>query len=74
MLIGRGSSMIITVNGESLELPEGTTVAALLERLGKNPRFLALERNLELVPRTEHSATTLRDSDAVEIVTLVGGG
>ena len=64
----------ITVNGELHEVPEGTTVAGLLERLGKNPRFLAVERNLELVPRTEHAAATLREADALEIVTLVGGG
>jgi sulfur carrier protein len=64
----------ITVNGEPQEVPDGMTVAALLEHLGKNPRFLAVERNLELVPRTEHAVTTLRDADALEIVTLVGGG
>jgi len=64
----------ITVNGEPREVPEGTTVARLLEELGKNPKFLAVERNLELVPRTEHAAAVLGDGDALEIVTLVGGG
>lgn len=66
--------MQITVNGEPQEISEGSTVASLLQQLGKNPKFLAVERNLELVPRTEHASAELRDGDSLEIVTLVGGG
>jgi sulfur carrier protein len=66
--------MKVTVNSELREIPSGTTVASLLEQLGKNPKFLAVERNLELVPRTEHARCELQDGDALEIVTLVGGG
>lgn len=66
--------MQITVNGEPQEIPTGTTVASLLQQLGKNPKFLAVERNLELVPRTEHASAELREGDSLEIVTLVGGG
>jgi sulfur carrier protein len=66
--------MQITVNGKPRELEAGTTVAALLESLGLEPRGLAVERNLELVPRAEHSTTALRAGDRIEVVTLVGGG
>ena len=66
--------MQITVNGQVREVASGMTVAALLEELGLDPRQLAVERNLDLVPRTEHAATALAPGDRVEVVTLVGGG
>jgi sulfur carrier protein len=66
--------MQITVNGQAREVDDGSTVAALLETLGLDPRQLAVERNLELVPRAEHAATLLGAGDRVEVVTLVGGG
>jgi sulfur carrier protein len=66
--------MEIFVNGAPCELEQGATVAALLETLGLDPRQLAVERNLELVPRVEHSRTVLAAGDRVEVVTLVGGG
>jgi sulfur carrier protein len=66
--------MQITVNGKPQDLESGATVAMLLEALGLDPRQLAVERNLELVPRGEHAATKLAAGDRVEVVTLVGGG
>jgi len=66
--------MQINVNGEVVEVPEGTTIAALLEQRGLSPRYLAVERNLELVPRQQHSECILQAGDQLEIVTLVGGG
>jgi sulfur carrier protein len=66
--------MEIFVNGAHHELEPGATVAALLETLGLDPRQLAVERNLELVPRSEHARTVLAAGDRVEVVTLVGGG
>lgn len=66
--------MKVTVNGQPREVAAGTTVGDLLQELGKNPKFLAVERNLELVPRTEHASTPLHEGDTLEIVTLVGGG
>lgn len=66
--------MNITLNGETLDILEGETVASLLVRLEKNPKFLAVERNRELVPRTRHAECVLCEGDEVEIVTLVGGG
>lgn len=64
----------ITVNGEPREIPEGTTLAALIENLPIPHRAYAVEVNRALVPRREHPATSLTTGDAVEIVTLVGGG
>jgi thiamine biosynthesis protein ThiS len=66
--------MEITVNGQPRQVDDGATIAALLETLGLDPRQLAVERNLELVPRAAHVATRLAEGDRVEVVTLVGGG
>jgi thiamine biosynthesis protein ThiS len=64
----------ITINGEARDIPAGTTLADLLRLIDRNPRFLAVERNLELVPRTQHEQCVLAERDELEIVTLVGGG
>ena len=64
----------ITVNGETREFPDAHTVATLLETLGVPRQATAVEINRQLVPRSEHAARTVADGDAVEIVTLVGGG
>jgi len=64
----------ILVNGEFREAPTGQTVAELLEELGLQPRYLAVERNRVLIPRRKHSECKLAEGDEVEIVTLVGGG
>ena len=67
-------NMTIVMNGQPREIEAGTTVARLLETLEMQPRFLAVERNFELVPRTRHAECVLEEGDALEIVTLVGGG
>jgi thiazole synthase len=64
----------VMVNGDRRSLPERCTVAALIETLRFDPRRIAVEVNRELVPRARHHAQELRPGDAVEIVTLVGGG
>jgi sulfur carrier protein len=64
----------VIVNGEPQEFPPGTTVAGLLVHLRMQPRLVAVERNLDLVPRTEHAVCRLESGDRLEIVTLVGGG
>ena len=64
----------ITVNAEPRSFPDPLTVAELIRSLGKDPSKLAVEVNRDVVPRAEHPARMLRDGDAVEIVTLVGGG
>lgn len=66
--------MHIRVNDQLREIVPGTTVAELLAELDMQPRYLAVERNRELVPRTEHADCVLSDGDCIEIVTLVGGG
>ncbi len=67
--------MTIWVNGEAREVPEGTTLAALLELLqvGRGPG-VAVEVNAEVVRRAHHAEHRLQPQDRVEIVTFVGGG
>ena len=64
----------ITVNGEPRTIEPGTTLADLLRQLELNPKFVAVERNLQVVPRTRHVECVLTSGDELEIVTLVGGG
>jgi thiamine biosynthesis protein ThiS len=64
----------IYVNDEQREIAAGTTVAELLEQMQMQPRYVAVERNLELIPRAVHAECILQDGDRLEIVTLVGGG
>ncbi|MCH2212577.1 MAG: sulfur carrier protein ThiS [Fuerstiella sp.] len=64
----------VFVNGEHHTLPDNFTMAELLERLGINNRYCAVEQNHEVIPRENHSDTRLADGDTLEIVTLVGGG
>ena len=66
--------MQIEVNGQSREVAEGTTIAGLISELELDPRYLAVERNRQLVPRAEHAETKLAAGDQLEVVTLVGGG
>ena len=66
--------MQITVNGQSRDVAEGATVAALLDELNLARQPVAVEINLDLVPRQRHAQHRLADGDRVEIVTLVGGG
>ena len=66
--------MRIQLNGEALELPEGQSVADLLARLDLAGRRVAVELNLDIVPRSQHAVTLLRDGDRVEVVHAIGGG
>ncbi|MHC4413840.1 MAG: sulfur carrier protein ThiS [Planctomycetota bacterium] len=66
--------MRICVNGESMTLDAACTVAELLKRLDLGRAACAVEVNARLVPKADHPGHTLADGDAVEIVTLVGGG
>jgi sulfur carrier protein len=66
--------MTIHVNGQPREIAAGSTVAALLRELGVAQPHVAVELNLEVVPRAQHGNTPLRDGDRLEVVTLVGGG
>jgi thiamine biosynthesis protein ThiS len=64
----------LVVNGEEKELASVATVAALIALLGLDRRKLAVERNLEIVPRSAYGSTALVDGDRIEIVAFVGGG
>jgi thiamine biosynthesis protein ThiS len=64
----------LSINGEPRALPAPLTVADLLERLQVDRRAVAVERNLELVPKAAYATTALADGDRLEIVSFVGGG
>lgn len=66
--------MIITVNGQARDCPAGTTVSALLELLALAGRRVAVERNGDIVPRSQHASVSLAEADQIEIVVAVGGG
>jgi sulfur carrier protein len=67
-------SMRIDVNGETREVPEGASVADLLALIGLAAPKVAVERNLEIVPRSAWGATRLAAGDRLEIVHFIGGG
>ncbi|MDY7230717.1 sulfur carrier protein ThiS [Hyalangium rubrum] len=66
--------MQVWVNGEARELPEGTTLSALLELLRVGGKGVAVEVNAEVVRKALHAEHRLQPEDRVEIVTFVGGG
>jgi len=66
--------MKVIVNGEEKEIPEGLTVVGLLNKLGIGKERVALELNLDIVPKSRFAETVLNDGDRVEIVSFVGGG
>ena len=64
----------IRVNGESMRLPAGASVADLLERLRVSTPRVAVERNREILPKADYRGTPLAEGDVYEVVELVGGG
>ena len=64
----------IQLNGEPREVPEGLTLAGLIEWLKLPGDRVAVERNLEIVPRARWNVTLIAASDRLEVVHLVGGG
>jgi thiamine biosynthesis protein ThiS len=66
--------MTLSINGESRDFPEGLTVASLVAQLGMKADRVAVELNLEIVPRPNWNATLLKNGDKLEIVHFVGGG
>jgi len=64
----------IVVNGEHRRIMAGLTLAALANELGLNPEKVAVERNLEVVPRSTLAQVLVEDGDELEIVHFVGGG
>jgi sulfur carrier protein len=66
--------MQVEINGQPRDVTDGTTIAALLSELDVAQPHVAVEVNLEVVPRARHAETILRPGDRLEVVTLVGGG
>jgi sulfur carrier protein len=64
----------IQLNGQTMEVPRDCTISQLLQLAEMRTQLVAVEVNLNLVPRSEHSSVNLKDGDVVEAVTLVGGG
>ena len=67
-------TLVIKVNGEARRIAGGATVAEMLMTLGLDPKKVAVERNLEIVPRSTLGEICVADGDAYEIVHFVGGG
>jgi sulfur carrier protein len=62
------------INGESADLSQPMTVAALLEARGLAGKRVAVEKNGEIVPKSQHAAVQVSAGDRIEIVIAVGGG
>jgi thiamine biosynthesis protein ThiS len=68
------ATVSIRVNGTHRRVRAGLSVAELALELGLEPTKVAVERNLEIVPRSTLNAVPVEDGDDFEIVTFVGGG
>jgi thiazole synthase len=64
----------VRVNGEPKSVSAGLTIAGLLTEIGISPKKVAVERNLEIVPRATLDSVRVEDGDSFEIVHFVGGG
>jgi thiamine biosynthesis protein ThiS len=72
--MGATISIAITVNGEARQVAAGASLSDLLAQIGLDTRKVAVERNLEIVPRSSYAATALAAGDQLEIVHFIGGG
>ena len=68
------ASVSLTINGEARALAAPATVASLLEAMNLAGKRVAVERNGDIVPRSQHGETALAGGDRIEIVVAVGGG
>lgn len=66
--------MNLTINGEARTFQDTPHIAALVAALGLDTKKVAVERNLEIVPRSVYASTPLADGDRIEIVHFIGGG
>ena len=67
-------SLTVTINGETRSLSGAMSVRDLLSSLGMDPAKIAVERNLEIVPRSQYGAVQVGQGDRLEIVHFIGGG
>ncbi len=66
--------MILLLNGDKTELPQGSTISDLLVLYGRSDSGVAVAVNLDVVPRQSFQTHELKEGDRVDIVTAVGGG
>jgi thiamine biosynthesis protein ThiS len=66
--------MTVVINGERRDIPDGLNVAGLLDHLGMSNGRVAVERNLDILPRARWQDTQVQANDSFEIVHFVGGG
>jgi thiamine biosynthesis protein ThiS len=66
--------MMITVNGQAKEVPDGITVQGLLEFLDIRPQRVAVEINEEIVRKANYGSVAVKNGDRVEVVQFMGGG
>jgi sulfur carrier protein len=64
----------LLLNGEQRDFADVVSIADLVANLGLDARKVAVERNLEIAPRSTYGDTILDDGDRIEIVTFIGGG
>ena len=67
-------AVTVTINGETRQLDASVSVAVLLSGMGLDPKKIAVERNQEIVPRSQYGETAVGDGDRLEIVQFIGGG
>jgi thiamine biosynthesis protein ThiS len=67
-------SCSVRINGENRHVPAATTLTEMINSLGLDPHRVAVERNLEIVPRSTFDSLCVEDGDDYEIVHFVGGG
>jgi thiamine biosynthesis protein ThiS len=67
-------SMQITLNGKAYMVDQDATIEKLAQTLNIAPSQVAIERNREIVPRSQYGSIVLNEGDQVEIVTFIGGG
>lgn len=64
----------VSINGAARDFPQAVSVAELIQDMGLGGKRIALERNGEIVPRSQFEQHMLADGDKLEIVVAVGGG
>ena len=72
--MGLDKSASVTINGERRHVEAETSIAGMIAELGLDPLRVAVERNLEIVPRSTFETVMVEDGDDFEIVHFVGGG
>lgn len=65
--------MQIQLNGDNTDVA-ATTLAELVAELGLEQRMIAIERNMEVVPKSAYATTELQAGDRIELVHMIGGG